>query len=215
MQFLNTSGASAELEKLIRDKTQNLILLSPYIKIGKRIRQELVAADQRGTKIRIIYGKKEISSEQLAWLSNLKNLSLHYCDNLHAKCYLNEKRAIITSMNLYEFSQVNNREMGVLLSRTEDKQAFNDAFEEVKVILKNSVAKPLEPTLREKLTTSKLAKKYKLKSVDILSQFKKRGYLTDDEPPKITEKGQAIGIEQKRGRHGPYFLWPENMNVKT
>ncbi len=33
--------------------------------------------------------------------------------NLHAKCYLNEKAAIITSMNLYDFSQVNNNEMGV------------------------------------------------------------------------------------------------------
>ena len=36
--------------------------------------------------------------------------------NLHAKCYLNEKEALLTSMNLYEYSQEHNDEMGILVS---------------------------------------------------------------------------------------------------
>ena len=40
-----------------------------------------------------------------------------FCKNLHAKCYLNESTCIISSLNLYEFSQVNNNEMGVLIEK--------------------------------------------------------------------------------------------------
>src|SRR5690606_5768052 len=36
---------------------------------------------------------------------------------LHAKYYANESRAILTSMNLYGFSQNNNIEVGVLMEK--------------------------------------------------------------------------------------------------
>ena len=50
--------------------------------------------------------------------------------NLHAKCYLNENEALLTSMNLYEFSQVNNDEMGILVSRTEEPELYEKVKEE-------------------------------------------------------------------------------------
>ena len=48
-----------------------------------------------------------------------------YCKNLHAKCYLNGNRALLTSMNLYEFSQVNNHEIGVLVVREEEPHLYD------------------------------------------------------------------------------------------
>ena len=54
--------------------------------------------------------------------------------NLHAKCYLNEKMAVIGSMNMYEFSEKNNREMGVLVTREHDPDVFEDAWNETKSI---------------------------------------------------------------------------------
>jgi hypothetical protein len=54
---------------------------------------------------------------------------------LHAKCYLNEAEAIITSMNLYEFSQQNNNEMGIYISKTQDPDLYNSTFEEVQRLL--------------------------------------------------------------------------------
>ena len=53
-----------------------------------------------------------------------------FCKNLHAKCYLNEELCIITSSNLYEFGQVNNNEMGILIRRSEDAQLYKEAYEE-------------------------------------------------------------------------------------
>ena len=36
---------------------------------------------------------------------------------------------VVTSLNLYEFSQVNNNEMGILIRRGEDGQLYKDAYE--------------------------------------------------------------------------------------
>ena len=38
----------------------------------------------------------------------------YYCENLHANCYLNEEQAIVTSMNLTQYNQQKNWEIGVL-----------------------------------------------------------------------------------------------------
>ena len=43
-------------------------------------------------------------------------------------------------MNLYEFSQQNNREMGILIDKSEDtdKQVFDDAWKDIESILHNA-----------------------------------------------------------------------------
>ena len=73
----------------------------------------------------------------------LKHLGLYFCENLHAKCYFNENLMVITSMNLHEFSQTNNREMGVLIKREEEKdhELFMDAKNEADFIIHASETK--------------------------------------------------------------------------
>ena len=61
-----------------------------------------------------------------------------FCKNLHAKCYMNENMCIVTSLNLYEFSQVNNNEMGILIQRSEDGQLHKDAYDEAQRIIRIS-----------------------------------------------------------------------------
>ena len=53
-------------------------------------------------------------------MQQLNYVRISFCKNLHAKCYLNEESCIVSSLNLYEFSQVNNNEMGILISKDED-----------------------------------------------------------------------------------------------
>ena len=71
---------------------------------------------------------------QVHYLDSLSHLSLHFLENLHAKCYFNEQSMVIASMNLYEYSEKNNREMGLLLERGADRAAFEDALQEAKSI---------------------------------------------------------------------------------
>lgn len=88
--------------------------------------------------MRIVYGKAELQPEEINWLKELDYVRTSFCKNLHAKCYLNESMAIITSLNLYEFSQVNNNEMGILIERDGDSELYGDAHEEAQRIIRVS-----------------------------------------------------------------------------
>ena len=72
----------------------------------------------------------------------------HVLEDLHAKCYLNEKEALVTSLNLYDYSMVNNVEMGVLVSiktgfwdfnlSEKDVKLYNDILDQAQWIVKVS-----------------------------------------------------------------------------
>ena len=74
--------------------------------------------------IRFVYGKSDLHPDEMKWLGSLESVRTSYLANLHAKCYLNEKEALITSMNLYDFSQVNNQEMGILVRAEDDLDLY-------------------------------------------------------------------------------------------
>src|SRR4030042_5372615 len=107
-----------------------VILISPYLKISDRLKQSIKDKDDMKIDIRLIYGKTEIELSENNWLKSLKSIRTSFCQNLHAKCYLNEKEAIITSMNLYDFSQVNNNEMGIYVEKNNDDESYASIYEE-------------------------------------------------------------------------------------
>lgn len=133
--FLTTRGTTSEIEKIINKAANGLVLISPFIKIPDSLFQNLKSANQRGIKISIVYGKNQLESDTFKKLTELKNAKLYYLNNLHAKCYFNEESMVITSLNLYDFSEQNNREMGVLVTKREDEEAFNEAIREAKMIM--------------------------------------------------------------------------------
>lgn len=137
-KFLNTTSLNFFLEELIRKSTKNLILVSPYLKINARIRELVEDKVASGLKVQIVYGKTDIAQSEKDWFASQPLIDVRFCKNLHAKCYMNDSNAIVTSLNLYEFSQINNNEMGILLTATKDVEAFNDATEEVLRLVKNS-----------------------------------------------------------------------------
>ena len=136
--FLNTTGVSYALEELIRGADERLVLISPFLRVNQRIRDLLADKDRLKIDTRVVYGKSELSKEESEWLSSTPSIRTSYCANLHAKCYLNEKKALVTSMNLYEFSQVNNIEMGVLVDRGEDGPLYDAIYEAAQAILRGS-----------------------------------------------------------------------------
>lgn len=104
-KFLITNGISAALDDLIRNAQRDVILISPYVKVNQRLQGFIQDADRRGVRFTLIYGKSDIKAEEREWIDRLTSKRVGFVQNLHAKCYLNENTAIITSMNLYEFSQ--------------------------------------------------------------------------------------------------------------
>lgn len=137
-KFLNSSGISYHLENLVKNSDQTLYLLSPYLKFNSRIKQLLDERNRLKLDIRIIYGKVDLQAEESKWLKSMDSIKVLFCKNLHAKCYLNEKEAIITSMNLYDFSQQNNNEMGIYVTKEEEPELYADILSEVTSLIRTS-----------------------------------------------------------------------------
>jgi len=231
-KFLNTSATNYFLEELIKSATDRLILISPYLKLNDRIKELIVDKNRLKIDVRIVYGKNELQPEEINWLKELTYVRTSFCKNLHAKCYINEESCIVTSLNLYEFSQVNNNEMGIFMSRKDDAQLYKDAYEEAQRIIRVSdeirislekVSKEVEESVSQddegetsqKLTTSKLAQKLGLKTSDFTESLVTKGFLeSKDGKLYLTEAGKTAGGEFRMSKKfGPYFLWPESLEV--
>ena len=228
--FLNTSATNFYLEELIKDARERVILISPYLKLNDRIKELLEDKDRLKIDIRIIYGKSELQPAEIEWLRALTYVRTSFCKNLHAKCYLSEDICIITSLNLYEFSQVNNNEMGVLLRRSEDETMYSDAYDEAQRIIRISdevkiSVETIQGELQaeqtdvsadqqEMLSTSKLAKKLGTKSSALKNQLTELGFvLIDGDEMSLTEKGKTAGGQTKSGRYGVYVVWPSSLSI--
>ncbi|HCB30264.1 phospholipase D family protein [Acinetobacter sp.] len=233
-KFLNTSATNFFLEELIKNAKERLILISPYLRLNDRIKELLEDKDRLKIDVRIVYGKSDLHPEEIKWIQKLDYVRLSFCKNLHAKCYLNESECIISSLNLYEFSQVNNNEMGISVRKYEDDEVFKDAYEEaqriiriseeVRISLNEVKANPNTEDLGQtdeeanafsKLTTSKLAAKYKIKTADLLEKLVDKGFLKLNDTGKhfLTDQGKSIGGEYRPSQYGGYFLWNENTEI--
>ena len=130
-KFLTTTSISAELENLIKSATEEITLISPYLKVNQRLQDFIRDADLRRVRVTVIYGKRDIQNAEREWMSRLTvPYETWFVPNLHAKCYLNENMAIITSMNLYEFSQQNNDEMGIYVTKEDDLELYQQIKDE-------------------------------------------------------------------------------------
>lgn len=232
-KFLNTSATNFFLEELIKNAKERLILISPFLRLNDRIKELLEDKDRLKIDIRIVYGKSDLHPDEIKWMQKLDYVRLSFCKNLHAKCYMNESECIISSLNLYEFSQVNNNEMGILVRKYEDNEVFKEAYEEAQRIIRiseevrisldevktDSTSKEFEADEENnnfsKLTTSKLAAKHKLKTADLLDKLTEKGFLKLNENGKhfLTDQGKAIGGEFRSSQYGGYFLWNENTEI--
>lgn len=234
-KFLNTSATNYFLEELIKNAKDRLILISPFLKLNDRMKELLADKNRLKIDVRIVYGKSELQPEEINWLKELTYIRTSFCKNLHAKCYMNEELAIITSLNLYEFSQINNNEMGVLIRREEDSELYRDTYDEAQRIIRISdeVRITLERVSADskgeeegkaeseesgdksgKLTTSKLAQKSGMKTGEFLEKLVAAGLLeVRDGKQYLTAKGKETGGEFRMSpRFGPYFLWPEGLS---
>jgi phosphatidylserine/phosphatidylglycerophosphate/cardiolipin synthase-like enzyme len=135
-KFLNTRKAVAAIEELIKEADTKLILISPYLKLSKDFKELLTYRNNQDKITTIIFGKQELKPDEMKFLESLRFVILKFNEDLHAKCYVNDKQMVITSLNLYEFSMANNKEMGVLIDLNDenDKSLYDEAYKEIDYI---------------------------------------------------------------------------------
>lgn len=122
--FLTSNELNTALESIFENAFEHLILISPYIKLHDRYASVLkTKKGDPNIKITIVFGKNEddfsksMKQEDSNFFKDFPNIEIRYEKRLHAKYYANENSAILTSMNLYNFSQDNNIEAGIMTNR--------------------------------------------------------------------------------------------------
>jgi len=238
-KYLRTTSISAELVNLIKGARKELYLISPYLKLSDQVKELLNDKEREKVDVRIIFGKQELAPSEMSFLENLKYVRLYFSKNLHAKCYMNENKMIIASMNLYEYSQVHNREMGILIDRenNEDKNIYEDATKDIESMIHNSedfsyIKAPQKKIHHDKTsnpakfnqsnfsksnykTTKELSQESELSSRKINSILvKNKMMIKKDDDWSVTEKGKEFGGIEKSGQYGKFVVWPEEVFKK-
>lgn len=163
-KFLNTQGLSEWTARIIDETKRELVIISPYLQLSDKIFQKLLDANRRGVETILIYRENQLNDFEKGKLKAIDNLNLMHHPNVHAKCMYNENFLLIGSMNLYEYSEKNNREMGVLFhkidlpefkddgwgSNKDNDYVFEEALEEI-IEIKNGaeMERPSRETLEE------------------------------------------------------------------
>ncbi len=178
-----------DLEKVIYDiiweAEHTLLIVSPFIKLDGYFK-ELFDKHSVNPKVHllIVFGKNEmeisksLSKDDFDYFKKFLNITVVYVPNLHAKYYGNEKKGVITSINLYDYSFKNNIEFGVyselnILNKFKTS-ADQEAWHTCKQIAEeNEVVFVKRPVYEKKLLSALLGKNYIKSDVlhDITNSF--------------------------------------------
>jgi len=181
-KFLDTTGISNELAQIIKNAKDKLILISPYLQICDRFKEMVEDKDRMKLDIRMVYRENKLQPQENNWLEGLQSIRTSVCKNLHAKCYINEKTALITSMNFYEFSQINNNEMGIVVNKIDDPELYKDIHEEAQRLLRISqeIKVIVEKIAPKKKTEKKSSTAYCIRCGTQIKLNPKHPYCLDD-----------------------------------
>jgi len=225
-KFLTTNGINYVLEEIIKDARERLVLISPFLRLNDRIKELLSDGYRPDVDMHIVYGKKELEAADRQWLNTVPHIRSRFCQNLHAKCYLNESMCVITSLNLHLYSQQNNNEMGVMIKRTKDHQLYADVSAEVDRLIRLSelthvdrenliltAVGTTDPVYSE-LNTSNLAKKLGIQTSALYDNLIARGLIQKQGKKEyLTRLGKEAGGKEMRGKTGLFVVWPADLQV--
>tara|TARA_R110002033_G_scaffold66981_3_gene117965 strand:- start:9666 stop:10601 length:936 start_codon:yes stop_codon:yes gene_type:complete len=133
--FLTGKELEGKLTDIIWNAKKYIIIISPFIKLDDHIKEILEKVKcTHEINLFVLFGKNEeykyksFNDEDFKFISDFKNVAILYNKNLHAKHYCNENEGLITSLNLYGYSMINNVEYGVHF--TKSFNPLDNLFEE-------------------------------------------------------------------------------------
>ena len=145
-EFLTTKGIGSEIERIIRTAQNFVYLLSFNVNIRQEYLDRIVTATNRGVKVKLVYGVDRIDEASFQSLSKLNNVQILQRKGLHAKIYINENELVITSMNLSDYSENNNVEIGIRILKNQNAKVYGEALQEVLEVIESAdITRPMMP----------------------------------------------------------------------
>lgn len=187
-KFLTGKDLDDAICDIIWDTERTLLIVSPYIKLDDYFKK-LFDKHENNPRIHLIlvFGKNEkavkksMSKADFDYFKKFLNVSIIYVPNLHAKYYGNEKKGVITSINLYDYSFINNIEFGVFREQSImdnfTKSADKDAWDKcIDIAETNDVVFIKRPVFENKKMIINLGKSYVKSDILFDSTDKFYGY---------------------------------------
>ena len=138
IELLNTTELNLEIENMFRKEKHFILILSPFLDLNEKIQAIL---SMSSAEVIILY--REIkehpnNKNQIKKIDDFVNcmpkVKFFAIPNFHSKVYITSGILIITSLNLYEFSQINNFELGIVLKETSYNKMIGKLFEELQIL---------------------------------------------------------------------------------
>ena len=121
---------------MIEEASQYILLITPYVQVERRV--QTIAENklkQSNISLLVVCRGQKLDNKSKFWLNSNEKIKCIFIENLHAKCYLNDKEAILTSMNLYTYSMVNNIEFGIVVNKDDEPLEYRKIFNECRSLL--------------------------------------------------------------------------------
>lgn len=171
-KFITGENLENAVYEIIWEAKTNLLIVSPFIKLDDYFKS-LFDNHINNPKLHIliVFGKNErevsrsLSKNDFDYFKKFLNISIVYVPNLHAKYYGNDKKGVITSINLYDYSFKNNVEFGIYseisiidkFTTNADNEAWQTCYE---LAEKSEAIYIKRPVYEKKLLSSLLGKNY-------------------------------------------------------
>ena len=125
MKLIKPAEISAKIMTLIDEAEKELFIISPYNNIvgWNKLINRIKKAQSKGVSISWYSRKKNVTDNNDKQIKNILGIDLILVDNLHAKIYMNEEYAIISSMNISKVSDENSIDIGY---RTETETEYEE-----------------------------------------------------------------------------------------
>lgn len=148
MELIQPAEISGKIMTLIDQAKEEIIIVSPYNKFTywKKLTQRIEKVKKRGVKIRW-YIRKNVDKN----VEQIRQIGIEpiEIENLHCKIYLNEKHAVVTSMNLHEYSDSSSIDIGYLITEENKYKELTDFIDVYIDSYSISESKVVEATKKE------------------------------------------------------------------
>jgi hypothetical protein len=132
MDFVFGPQIATDTLRLVNEAREVLIVVTPYFRPWELMRFALEGAAARKGSLKcalIVRGgdEQEKNEKAVAPYQRL-GIPVHFLERLHAKLYINEKEAIITSMNLVDASQSGSWEIACRVVKADNPKEYGEVM---------------------------------------------------------------------------------------
>jgi len=125
MKIIPYLEISSKIMTLINDAEKELFIVSPFISIEKWGKMKNCLTRARDRNIKIWFYVRKNTNQDLRFLYEI-GINPIFIENLHAKLYVNEEYGIVTSQNLYEYSDSYSIDIGHQTENTKERAELID-----------------------------------------------------------------------------------------